>query len=142
MDFDDIQRGQNQMNELKNKNRIVIVIRWVARILGGVGVALMMLFVIAHLFSPEGYGSPAFGEAVGLFFFPFGVCLGLIIAWKWEGLGGLVAVGSIIGFHLTMLAVGGSLDINAFIDGFAVPGLLFLIAWFLSRASSGLRKTN
>lgn len=130
------------MNGPKNKNMTVIIMRWIARILGSAGVALVMLFVIAHLFNPEGSGSPTFGEAVGLFFFPFGVCLGLIIAWKWEGLGGMITIVSIVGFHLTMLAVGGSLDINLFIDALAAPGFLFLIAWFLSRGSSKLKEAD
>jgi hypothetical protein len=79
---------------------------------------------------------------VGLFFFPFGVFIGLIIAWRWEGLGGMIAISSIIGFHVTMLISGGSLDINLFIDGVAAPGLLFLGCWFLSRGRLEIKQVN
>ncbi|KPL00500.1 MAG: hypothetical protein AMJ91_04435 [candidate division Zixibacteria bacterium SM23_73_3] len=121
------------MNDLKNKNRTISVIRWIARILSIISIAFILLMVVPQLFCPQETNPLTLGEIVGLFFFPFGVFIGLIIAWKWEGLGGMIAVGSVICFHVTMLISGGSLDINPFIEGTAVPGLLFLICWLLSR---------
>ncbi|NIM98662.1 MAG: hypothetical protein GTO24_11465 [candidate division Zixibacteria bacterium] len=121
------------MNDLTNKNRTVTIIRWIARILSIISVAFLLIMVVPQLFSPQQSKPLAFGETVGLFFFPLGVCIGLIIAWKWEGLGGMIAVGGAICFHVTMLITGGSLDINPFIEALAVPGLLFLTCWLLSR---------
>ncbi len=122
------------MNDSGSKNPTVTTIRRIARILSIISVALLLIMVIPQLFSPQQSKPLTFGETVGLFFFPFGVIIGLIAAWKWEGLGGIIAVGSVICFHLTMLITGGSPDLNPFIEGLAVPGVLFLVCWFLSRA--------
>lgn len=120
------------MNDSRGKNPTVTIIRRIARILSVISVAFLLIMVVPQLFSSQQSRPLTFGETVGLFFFPFGVCVGLIIAWKWEGLGGIIAVGSVICFHVIMLITGGSLDINPFIEGLAVPGVLFLISWFLS----------
>jgi hypothetical protein len=125
--------GEDQMNDLKKKNRTVTIIRLIARILSIISIAFILIMVVPHLFFPQQSKPPTFGEIVGLFFFPFGVFIGLIVAWKSEGPGGMIAIGSVICFHVTMLITGGSLDLNPFIEGLAVPGLLFLIWWFLSR---------
>lgn len=130
------------MKDSKNKNRTVTIIRWIARIWSIASIAFLLVMVIGHLFGSEQSNPPTFGEMVGLFFFPFGVFIGLIIAWKWEGLGGMIAIGSIIGFHMTMLILGRSLDINPFIDGVAAPGFLFLICWFLSRGRLKIKEAN
>jgi len=130
------------MNDSKNKNRKVVIIRWIARIWSIASIAFLLFMVIGHLFGSEQSNPPTFGEMVGLFFFPLGVFIGLIIAWKWEGLGGMIAIGSIICFHVTMLITGGSLDINPFIDGVAASGLLFLVCWLLSRGRLETKEAN
>jgi hypothetical protein len=134
--------GEVQMNDLKSKNRTVTIIRWIARILSIMSVAFLLIMVVPQLLNPQQSKTLTFGEIVGLFFFPLGVCVGLIIAWKWEGQGGVIAVGSVICFHVTMLITGGSLDINPFIEGLAVPGVLFLICWFLSRRRLETREAS
>jgi len=52
----------------------------------------------------------------------------LVIAWKWEGLGGFITMVCLIAFHV----IGLNLIFYAWIDGLAAPGLLFLISWVLS----------
>ena len=89
-----------------------------------------------HLFGSEPLsGTPTFGEMIALSFFPLGVIIGLITAWKWDGLGGMIAVGSIIGFHLTMFMLHEKPSFDLLIDALASPGLLFLLSWFLSSRS-------
>ena len=69
-------------------------------------------------------------EWISLFFFPFGVSAGMILAWWKEGLGGVITVVSFI----AELFVG---DVSSSGGGYmlicASPGLLFLLCWFLSQ---------
>lgn len=131
------------MNNSKNKNRAVTIIRWIARSWSILSIAFLLLMFIGETFFTSGESNPiTFRDMVGLIFFPFGLCIGLIIAWKWEELGGMIAIGSTIGFHVTMLISSGSLDINPFIEGTAAPGLLFLICWLLSRGQLETKETN
>jgi hypothetical protein len=63
--------------------RGVTVIRWIARIwsIASIGFVLLMFVgsAIAEGFDPAQF-TPR--DLIGLFFFPFGVCLGMILAWR------------------------------------------------------------
>lgn len=72
-------------------------------------------------------------------FFPFGVILGLTLSWKWEGLGAMITIGSLIGIYITILIIRGYLPRGPFFVLFAAPGFFFLISWLLSRIN---RKTQ
>ena len=117
-----------------HKNLTLLILRWIARIWSYIVVTFIVLFVGAHFFeSGSGIGSMGLENAIAFTFFPIGLTVGLIIAWWKEGLGGIIATGSIIAFHLAMLFFGGNLDFELFIDLLAVPGPLFIICWLLSR---------
>ena len=73
-------------------------------------------------------------EIVSFLFFPISTIIGLSLAWKWEGLGGLITILGIIGFHI----VRPDLILDPIIDGLAAPGLLFIIYWLITK---NLRKT-
>jgi hypothetical protein len=107
------------------------VIEVLARITSVASIALLVM-----LFLGEGVNPSAItrNEWIGLFFFPIGVILGMVIAWWKEGLGAVIAVGSLAGFYL----VWGYLLKNhiggwAFIT-FASPGFLFLLHWLVRGA--------
>lgn len=68
---------------------------------------------------------------IGLFFFPLGVMIGMVVAWWKEGLGAAITLGSLLAFYL----VYGFL-MRYHIAGwaflvFASPAFLFLLHWFL-----------
>ena len=72
---------------------------------------------------------------VGLLFFPLGITVGLIIAWWKEGLGGAINVGSSAAFYLIYeFLFNEKLGQGWPFAVFAVPGMLFLISWMLSRS--------
>jgi len=123
---------EDEKNVVSHKNLTLLILRWIARIWSYIVVAFIVLFVGAHLFGSEGIGLKL-DEAIAFTFFPIGLTVGLIIAWWKEGLGGIIATGSIIAFHLTMLIVGGNPDFVFLIELLAVPGPLFIICWLLSR---------
>ena len=73
-------------------------------------------------------------EWVGLFFFPFGVMVGMVIAWWKEGLGAAITLGSLLGLYLVY-----GYFMQYHIAGwafmvFAFPSLLFLVHWVLRGA--------
>jgi hypothetical protein len=69
---------------------------------------------------------PTVSEAVALGFFPVGVALGFVIAWRREALGGAITVASITCFYLCLLAVRGRLPGGPYFILLAAPGFLFL----------------
>lgn len=88
--------------------------------------------VFGALFGPEGAGEFDFNsttEMIMFFFFPVCTLIGLSIAWKWDGLGGMITIGGIIGLFILRP----DLITSLFIIGLAAPGLLFLTYWALTR---------
>jgi len=121
------------MNDVKKRNKVAITIKWIARIWSILSLAFLLLFFGASIISSIGKETFAFKDVFQFVFFPIGLTIGLIIAWKWEGLGGIIAIGSIIGFHLQMLIIHGKPDFVLFIELLAAPGILFILYWILSR---------
>ena len=68
----------------------VVALRWVARIWSIASVGLLCTFLV-------GEGLPPL--TVMAMLFPFGVMLGLVLAWWFERVGGLVAAASILLFY-------------------------------------------
>jgi hypothetical protein len=108
--------------------RAAVIGRWTALIFG----TLMVLLFLAFFF---GEGPPHFSALTGadkLQFAALGVLLlGLIIAWKWEGAGGLFALAGFVVF----LAIDSS---HLKLSLFDIPGaiaLLHIACWWRLRAS-------
>jgi len=119
-----------------NNNRLLLpIIKWLARIWGGLAAAFLIFMYIAHVLSSWSF-LPSGSDALPFIFFPIGVAVGLVIAMKWAGLGGSITFVSMIAWHLIMYTAHGEPDIEPMIDGLAAPSLLFLVAWLLSRRHS------
>jgi hypothetical protein len=73
---------------------------WIARISSAVLVIFLVFMVVGYTINPQGDGSgPTGRERIGLALFPFGLCVGYIIGWRWQLLGGifsLVCMGAFI----------------------------------------------
>ena len=54
-------------------------------------------------------------------------CAGLLLAWRWEALGGGIAVGCMLAATILRPWVPGMAL------GLTLPGILFLLSWFLRR---------
>ena len=85
-----------------------------------------------------------FGEGLNLFhltlhelvlflFFPLGVGLGMIMAWRWEGLGGGITVGSLAAFYLAHRLFSPGFPRGFGFVAMALPGFLFLLCWLWAR---------
>lgn len=104
------------------------VIRWVARLwtIGSIG--LILLFLVGEGSYPR---IPA--EWLGFVFFPFGISVGMILAWWREGIGAGIAVGSLLVFYVIHLATAGTFPRGWAWLALAAPGFLFLLCWYRSR---------
>jgi len=114
---------------LQSKTRIL---RRIAQMWSLLSIAFVLLFVIGELFNPSG-PAPTPAEWVGLAFFPIGVVVGLVLAWRWEGIGGGTAVLSLLAFYTWEFICRGDFPGGPFFLLVAAPGFLFLIYWARSR---------
>ncbi|MEW6131220.1 MAG: hypothetical protein AB1757_29595 [Acidobacteriota bacterium] len=110
---------------------IVLWLRWTARIWSVMSVVLLFLFFIGEGIQPAKI-TPK--EWVGLLFFPVGVVIGLMIAWRREGLGGLITVSSLAAFYFIYeWLLSGSFPKGWAFLMFAAPGFIYLLVWWLAR---------
>ncbi len=115
----------------QTRNFSIRIVRWAARIWSIGSIGLILLFIIG-----EGINPTAPREWLGLLFFPFGISLGMILAWRKEGLGGIITAGSLLIFYGIHYATAGRFPKGWAWLVFAAPGFLFLLCWYLSRKTS------
>ena len=95
--------------------------RWAARVLGVLLVALVVVFML-------GEGVPPLVLQTILFW----ACLaGLIVALRWEGIGGLLALAGMAGFYAINYIFAGRLPRGPFFPLFLVASVLYLVSWSL-----------
>jgi hypothetical protein len=109
----------------------VVVTRWVARVWSILGIFAALMFVAGEIMQGSG-PRPTPQEWVGLALWPIGVGVGLILAWRREKLGGFLTLGCLAAFYGWDLLRSGRLPRGPFFFLLAAPGLLFLLAGFLS----------
>jgi len=119
---------------MKDKKRVATIIRWIARIWGGLCLFFLIFMVGAHVIgaisgTSDGAGFSSTQELISFLFFPISIMIGLGLAWKWDGLGGLITILGIVGFHI----VRPDLIFDPMIDGLAAPGIFFIIYWFMTK---------
>lgn len=111
----------------------LLALRWTARILSILSLGVVLLFAFGerlHLwnFSPH--------ELTLFVFFPVGVCLGILAAWKWEILGGAITLASLTVFYLLHNLLSGGFPGGFAFIALAVPGFLFLLCGLLTKTKS------
>ena len=116
----------------KDENMSLFLLRWAART--GSLLILVLLALFAFGDSNGLTTSITATEAVGLFFFPFGLAVGLLLGWKNELLGGIFTLLSLSGIYLIFgVALTGKLPGGPYFLLFATPGFMFLLYGLLSR---------
>jgi hypothetical protein len=116
--------------QIDRQNTLILLVRRTARALSILSIGLVLLFIVGEKFNPTQI-KPT--EWLGLLFFPFGISVGMILAWWKEGLGGCITVGSLLMFYVTHLATSGKLPQGWAWLIFASPGFLFLLYWLWTR---------
>ena len=124
------------MNQSRTPSNCLIAgMLWGARLSALAMAGLILLFAVGEGFHPTRLQLPELILFVPLFL----AWLGFWLGWRWEGLGGTLIVVGMAGFYLTHFALTG---FGRFPRGWgfpviAVPGLLFLLCWFLRRKGAG-----
>ena len=109
-------------------------IRWVARIWSILSIAFFLVMAIGEgFFARDSADFSSMRDKIAFTFFPIGIFLGLILSWRWEGIGGVIVIGSIFAFYLTLWLYDGKLPRGPYFALLATPGLLFLVSWWLSK---------
>ena len=118
------------MQNQTNTHAMVTIIRWTARVLSILSIAGLGLFMFGEkldLFRFQPF------ELLEFLFFPVGMVIGLLIAWRFEALGGGISLGSFVLFYLLNYAKAGSFPRGWAFFGFSIPGILFLLSWLQSK---------
>ena len=107
------------------------ILELLARVGSIASITLLLMLFAGEAFEPSHVTAE---QWVGLFFFPLGVMVGMVIAWWKEALGAAITLGSVLALYvvygyLMRYHVAGW----AFLV-FASPGFLFLLHWLLGRA--------
>ena len=98
--------------------------RWIARILSLIVIGFLLLFLFG-----EGLPSITFLHI----FFPFGVMLGLILAWFFEGFGATITIVSIAAFYSIHYFHDGKVPSGPFFLISGVPSVFFLVSMFIRK---------
>src|SRR5262245_14950564 len=115
------------------RTRLATIVRWTARALSLVSIALIALFVVGE---PPIPGRVAARELVGLTFFPLGVVVGMLVAWRREGLGAAIGIASLACFYVVYgLGLRGSAALGWWFVIFSSPLGLFAVAALLEGPS-------
>lgn len=101
----------------------VRIARWLARLGSLASLGLLLLFFFGEEMNLAVLTS---SEIWGLVFFPLGITVGMLLAWRWEVLGGSVTVLSLLAFYKVVYAANGRFPDGIWFFLFALPGFLFL----------------
>ncbi len=103
---------------------------WSARALGAISLAVLGLFVVAHLIEeqPAGGAAPTEWEWLGLSFFPGGVIVGLLLAFAQPRGGSFLVLASLLGFYVWHYASSGHFATGHYFLMFASPSFVYLLA--------------
>ena len=112
----------------------VTIIRWVARIVAILSMVVFLVFFVADCVEKGRIAIES--DRILMTVFLLLAFIGLIIAWKWDGIGAAWTLASLIGvsiFAPATLTVAGVLAVTAM---YGLPALLFLYCWWQTRRES------
>lgn len=116
---------------MKSVHTIKMALKWTARITGSAIFAFLLFFLLAHAFgdAEQGEGFRNTAEFITFLFFPVGVVIGLLLALKWELLGGIITVVSLLALFIMRV----DLVSNVLIMLPIFPGLFYIIYGLMNR---------
>jgi hypothetical protein len=112
--------------------RSVKITRWIARLWS------ILVFVVALLiiFTPDPYATEPVPAADWFLLSLWGVAvLGLLVAWRWELVGGIITIATLFFRELAWVVLKGGWMVNFLIVWLFLlpPAILFMVAWGLER---------
>lgn len=111
---------------MQNKPTTLKIIHWIARILGGIAVVILVFSMFDEIIEFNDSS-----DVLSFVCFPILVILGLLVAYRHEGFGGLISIFGMIGLHILRNDLASVVEINLF----AIPGILYLVySGFMKRS--------
>lgn len=124
----------NHMNDSTGRpSRLTRTIRWLARGWSIASIGLVALIFLGEILFPHAEASFRLRDVILFILFPIGTLAGMILAWRWELLGGALTVGSMVGFYAALAVMDGRFPRGPYFLLIAAPGFLFLTAWAMTR---------
>lgn len=114
------------------------IIRWVARIWS----LLLAAFAVTVMLLPDPHATAPVPTEDWFLLSLWGVAvLGLLLAWKWELAGAVLAIAAMFARELAWILLRGAWFAGFLLLWAAVlpPAILFLISWWLERRSGAIR---
>ena len=108
------------------------IIRWIARIWS----ILVFVFALLRIITPDPYATEPVPALDWFLLSLWGVAiLGLLIAWRWELVGGIITIATMFVRELFWVILKGDWLVNFLIFWFFLvpPAILFMVAWGLER---------
>ncbi|HLA97998.1 MAG TPA: hypothetical protein VJL34_06060 [Anaerolineales bacterium] len=120
------------MDPSKTTSRAAKLVRWVARLLSLLVLGFALLIFLEP--EPNAVEPLPLKDWIELGFYGLAL-LGLLLAWRWEGLGGAIAILGVLGNNVAFLILRGYWMGGLLIPAFFVslPGILFLVYWAMTR---------
>jgi hypothetical protein len=109
-----------------------LAIRWIARGWSILSFVLVGAILVGEVLQPSAPLPSTARDLIGLILFPFGTCLGMLLAWRWEAVGGSTAMACLAAFYAFMYILDGRFPRGPFFGLLAAPGALFLASYALS----------
>ncbi|NIN68678.1 MAG: hypothetical protein GTO63_29025 [Anaerolineae bacterium] len=113
-------------------SRLTRIIRWIARGWTIASIGFVLLILIGEILFPHTEASFRLRDVILFVFFPIGTFAGMILAWRWELLGGALTVASMAGFYLALRIMDDRFPRGPYFLLIAAPGFLFLSAWAMT----------
>lgn len=128
---------------MTNKKRTTSIIRWTARILGSLFAATGLIIfgseLVEHFSGEPVFSIDTTADFVALLLLHGSYIIGYIIAWKWEALGGVIAIGGVI---CSQIISPNPISMFAGQLIFIIPGILFLVYWYMIRQDKVFTETQ
>ncbi len=125
----------------ERSSRLVVILRWIARILSIISIGFVLVFLVGEALPPHAEAVFKVRDILAMVFFPIGVCVGLGLAWRRELQGGMIAIGSVAAFYLILFLLDGRFPRGPHFFLLASPGLLFVAAWGVERMTLAKHST-
>jgi len=118
------------MRKQPGSNLMVRVVRWIARIWSGLmAIAALLMAVVPDPYTIRPIPT---SDWIELGFYWLAI-VGVLVAWRWELLGGIACLAGLIGHTVAFRIASGSWHVQVLpIIVFGVPALVFLACWALS----------
>lgn len=118
------------MKSMNSRGVITKSILWAARVWGTLIFAFVTFFLVTSFFGEWGEGLRNPRELLVFLAFPISTVVGVGIALRWEGLGGLITTA---GMLIAFIVRPDLIRLLFFSVGVTGPGILYLVYWALTR---------